>query len=60
MDFSNFPKNSKYYNTGKMLKIGLLKDDLGGDVIAEIVGLRSKLYTVLLANLKTKQAHKRM
>ena len=46
-DFSNYPKDSKFfYETNKKV-IGKMKDEFGGGVIViEFVGLKSKMYSV--------------
>ena len=45
--FSEYYKDSKFYNTENMKKIGKMKDEMKGIAIAESVGLRAKLYSIL-------------
>ena len=40
--FSNFRTKSKYYNGSNKLVIGKMKDETGGVVIEELVGLKGK------------------
>lgn len=44
-DFSNYPKFHKNYNSCNKAVIGKFKDELGGQPMKEIVGLRSKMYS---------------
>ena len=46
-DFSEYDKDSKYFNTENMKKIGEMKDEMKGIAIAEFVGLRAKMYSIL-------------
>ena len=41
-DFSDYPKNSKFYDVTNKKVIGKMKDELSGEVISEFIGLRSK------------------
>ena len=46
LDFSNYSKDSKFfYETNKKV-IGKLKDEFGGVIVAEFVGLESKMYSI--------------
>ena len=45
-DFSNFPKDSKFFDETNKKVIGKMKDEFGGGVVAEFVGLKSKRYSV--------------
>ena len=47
-DFSNYPKDHPLYDNGKKLKPGYFKDEFGGQIILEMVGLRPKMYSLLL------------
>ena len=45
-DFSNYSKDSKFfYNTNKKV-ISKMKDEYGGVIIDEFVGLKSKMYSI--------------
>ena len=43
--FSNYPKNSKYYNNLNNLVIDKIKDETCGVPIKGFVALKSKMYT---------------
>jgi len=46
MDFSNFDKNSKLFDETNKKKLGFLKEEYGGVLINEFIGLKSKLYSI--------------
>ena len=46
-DFSDYPKNSKFYDVTNKKVIGKMKDELSGEVISEFIGLRSKMYSLI-------------
>ena len=45
-DFSNYSKNSKFFNETSKKDIGKMKDEFGGVIVDEFVGLKSKMYSV--------------
>ena len=45
-DFSNYSKDSKFFNETNKKVIGKMKDELGGVIITEFVGLKSKMYSI--------------
>ena len=45
-DFSNFPKNSKFFGEANKKVIGKMKDVSEGIAIDEFVGLKSKMYSI--------------
>ena len=45
-DFSNYPKDSKFFDETNKKVIGKMKDEFGGVIIDEFVGLKSKMYSV--------------
>ena len=47
-DFSNYLTKSKYYDDSKKLTVGKIKDERTGVVIKEFVGLKSKMYSLLV------------
>ena len=49
-DFSNYSTNSKCYDYSNKLVIGRMKDEAGGVVIEEFVGLKPKMYLFLVDN----------
>ena len=44
-DFSNFSKDSKFFNETNEKVIGKMKDEFGGVIVEEFVGLKSKMYS---------------
>ena len=44
-DFSNYPKDSKFFNETNKKVIGKMKDEFGGVIEDEFVGLNSKTYS---------------
>ena len=45
-DFSNYSKDSKFYDDDNKKVIGKMKDEYGGVVIDEFVGLKSKMCSI--------------
>ena len=45
-DFSNYPKDSKFFDQSNSKVIDKMKDVSGGKIIAEFVGLKSKMYSM--------------
>ena len=45
-DFSNYSKDSKFFNESNKKVIGKMKDEFGGVIIFEFVGLKSKMYSI--------------
>ena len=56
-DFSNYSKDSKFFNETNKNVIGEIKDEFGGVIIIEFVGLKSKMYSLkkLMVKNITKQ-----
>ena len=46
-DFSDYLKNSKFYDVTNKNVIGKMKDDLSGKVISEFIGLKSKMCSLI-------------
>ena len=46
-DFSDYDKDSKFYNTENMKKTGKMKGEMKGTATADFVGLRAKMYSIL-------------
>ena len=44
-DFSNYSKDPKFFNETNNIVIGKMKDEFGGVIITEFVGLKSKMYS---------------
>ena len=51
-DFSNCPKDSKFFNENNKKVIGKVKDEFGGVMIIEFVGLKSKIYSIKKSMVK--------
>ena len=45
-DFSNYSKDSKFFNETNKKVIGKMKDEFGGIIITEFVGSKSKMYSI--------------
>ena len=45
-DFSNYPKNSKFFLETNKKVIGKMKDESEEKIIDEFVGLKSKMYSI--------------
>ena len=46
-DFSNYPKDSKYYNDANSILVGEMKDKTSGVPVKGFVVLNSKIYTFI-------------
>ena len=45
-NFSNYPKDSKFFDETNKKVIGKMKDESEGKIINEFVGLKSKTYSI--------------
>ena len=45
-DFSNYSKDSKFFNETNKKVIGKMKNEFGGIIISEFAGLKSKIYSI--------------
>ena len=45
-DFSNYSKDSKFFNEANKKVISKMKDEFGGVIVVEFVGLKSKMYSM--------------
>ena len=45
-DFSNYPKDSKFFDETNKKVIGKMKDKFGGVIVDEFVRLKSKMYSI--------------
>ena len=46
-DFSNYPEDSMFYDPSNMNEIGKMKDESGGKINIEFVGLNSTIYYLI-------------
>ena len=51
-DFSDYQLDSKYFDPIKKKVIGKKKDELKGKIIDEFVGLKSKMYSLVIVDDK--------
>lgn len=51
-DFSNYPAEHQLYDKSRKAVVGLMKDEAKGDMITEFVGLRSKMYSFKVEEMK--------
>ena len=47
-DFSEYPVDSKFFETTNKNVIGKIKDEFKGEVISAFVGLKSKMYSIII------------
>ena len=45
-DFSNYPKDSKFFNETNKNVIGKMKDEFSGVMVTEFVALKSKIHSM--------------
>ena len=55
-DFSNYDKSHPLYSTIREKQAGIMKDELGGLVIEEFVGLKPKMYSLITKSSAIKRA----
>ena len=46
-DFSDYSKESKFYDDSNKKVIGKMRDEMGGKVVSEFIGLKSKMYSLI-------------
>ena len=57
-DFSNYSKDSKFFDETNKKVIGKMKDEFGGVIVNEFVGLKSKMYSIKKIDVKECNAAK--
>ena len=45
-NFSNYSKDSRFYDDTNKKVIGKMKDEYGGVIIDEFIGLKAKMYSI--------------
>ena len=55
-DTSNYPKDHSLYDDRNKKAFGKMKDECGGDVIEEVVAVRSKMYSVKVGKKNIRKA----
>ena len=45
-DFSNYSKDSKFFDENNKKVIGKMIDEFGGVIVVEFVGLKSRIYSI--------------
>ena len=49
-DFSDYPLNSKFFDPVNKKIVGKMKDEFQGRIISEFVGLKSKVYSLIIVD----------
>ena len=50
LDFRNYSKDSTFYHDANKKVIGKMKDEYGGVIIDQFIGLKSKMYSIKKIN----------
>ena len=45
-DFSNYSKDSKFFDNTNINVVGKMKDEFGGVIIDEVIGLKPNMYSI--------------
>ena len=59
-DFTEYPKDSKYYDSTNKTVLGKMKDEFKGVKLFEFVGLKTKMYSLINADDKEVNKAKRI
>ena len=49
-DFSDYPEDLKLFDSLNKKVIGKMKDEVKGKIISEFIGLKSKMYSLVIVN----------
>ena len=50
-DFSNYPKDSMFFDETNKKVTGKMKDEFGEVIVVKLVGLKSKTYSMMVKNV---------
>ena len=51
-EFRNYPKDSKFFDETNKIFIAKIKDEFGGVIVNEFVGLKSEMYSMKILIVK--------
>ena len=54
LDFSDYPKDSKFFDPVNKKVVGKMKDEFKGKIVREFIGLRSKMYSLIYVDNEEK------
>ena len=61
--FSDYPQDSKFFDPVNKKDIGKIKEEFKGEVVSELVGLKSKMYSLVSVdgteNIKSKRGQQK-
>ena len=57
-DFSDSPEYSKVFDPVKKKVVGKMKDKVKGKIISQCFGLKSKIYSLVIVNIRKLKKHK--
>ena len=63
LHFSDYPQDSNFFDPVNKKDIGKMKEECKGEVVSELVGLKSKMYSLVSVdgteNIKSKRGHQK-
>ena len=63
LHFSDYPQDSNFFDPVNKKDIGKMKEEFKGEVVSELVGLKSKMYSLVSVdgteNIKSKRGHQK-
>ena len=57
-DFSDSPEYSKVFDPVNKKVVGKMKDKVKGKIISQCFGLKSKIYSLVIVNIRKLKKHK--